>query len=35
MRNEPPMNEAAIEALVEAKHGEGFALFGPHREGQG
>jgi 1,4-alpha-glucan branching enzyme len=29
------MSEAAIEALAEGRHGDPFALLGPHREGEG
>ena len=35
MRDERPMSEAAIEALVLGRHGDPFALLGPHREGEG
>ena len=35
MRDELPMSEAAIEALAEGRHGDPFALLGPHREGEG
>jgi 1,4-alpha-glucan branching enzyme len=35
MRDERPMSEAAIDALVLGRHGDPFALLGPHREGEG
>ena len=35
MRDEQPMSEAAIEALAQGRHGDPFALLGPHREGEG
>ncbi len=35
MRDERPMSEAAIEALVLGRHGDPFALLGPHRQGEG
>jgi hypothetical protein len=34
MHDEQPMSEAAIEALVCGRHGDPFALLGPHREGE-
>jgi 1,4-alpha-glucan branching enzyme len=35
MRDERPISEVAIEALVLGRHGDPFALLGPHREGEG
>ena len=35
MRDQRPMREAAIEALVQGRNGDPFALLGPHREGEG
>ena len=35
MRDERPTSEAAIEALAQGRHGDPFALLGPHREGEG
>ena len=35
MRDQRPMSEAAVEALVQGRHGDPFALLGPHREGEG
>ena len=34
MRDQRPMSEAAIEALAQGRHGDPFALLGPHREGE-
>ncbi len=35
MRDERPMSAAAIEALVQGRCGDSFALLGPHRAGEG
>ena len=35
MRDQRPISEAAIEALAQGRHGDPFALLGPHREGEG
>src|SRR5580704_2179666 len=35
MRDQPPRREAAIEALVQGRNGDPFALLGPHHEGEG
>ena len=32
MRDQRPTSEAAIEALAQGRHGDPFALLGPHRE---